>query len=289
MRLISFLATPVAFFLPSRSSHITIGKLALLGMLFTTFFLFTSAYNFPGGASHYPNWAEAIVHGTILPPSLAQREVGFPLLYILGGFTFTHSFIGITLILATFAILMSILVYLSLEWFSPAIAFYTALACIISLAPFTYMKFFYPDEAYMFFNLLSVTLLIRFIQSKGKFRLLYFFTLAALAASFTRTAGNLMYPLLLSIAYIMVRGSLRHYLICILIFALGTGIYQWHRYEIFDMRHQPSIPSGKGMQILYSTYLFLGDFGVKLSPDFGPNTKRLFDKIREGLGTNVRN
>lgn len=288
MSIISLAATPAAFLLPSRSTHVTIGKLALIGMFVTTFFLFTSAYNFPGGASHYPNWAEAIVNGTKLPPGVAQREVGFPLLYILGGFPFTHSFIGITLIQAAFAILMSILVYLSLAGASPAIAFYMGLACIISLSPFTYIKFFYPDQAYMFFNLLSVTLLIKFIQS-GRFPLLYFFTLIAVAASFTRTAGNLMYPVLLAIAYFSVRGRWHHYLACILIFAFATGIYQWHRYEIFDMRNQPSIPSGKGMQILYSTYLFLGDFGVRLSPDIGPNTKHLLERIREELGPDVRN
>lgn len=257
-------------------------------MLVTTFFLFTSAYNFPGGASHYPAWAEAIMHGNKLPAAMAQREVGFPLLYILGGFTFTHSFIGITLILAFFAVLMSVLVYWALEGISPAVGFYTGLACIVSLSPFTYLKFFYPDQAYMFFNLLAATLLIKFIQSKGNFRLLYLFTLTAIAASFTRTAGNLMYPVLLAIAYFSVRGNLRHYVGCILIFTLAAGLYQWHRYDIFDMRHQPSIPSGKGMQILYSTYLYLGDFGLRLAPDFGPNTKRLFDRMREELGPDVR-
>src|SRR6266516_611872 len=102
MRIISLAATPAAFFLPSRSTHVTAGKLALIGMVFTTFFLFTAGYHFPGGASHYPNWAESIVHGNTLPPDVAQREVGLPLLYILSGFTITHSFIGITLIYGLF-------------------------------------------------------------------------------------------------------------------------------------------------------------------------------------------
>lgn len=286
--MLTLAATPAAFFLPSQSKHINIGKLALIGMIVTTFFLFTAGYVFPGGAAHYPNWAEAIVHGTKLPPSLAQREVGFPLLYILGGFTFTHSFIGITLILAVFAVLMGILVYWSLEPVSASVAYYTGLICILSLAPITYLKFFYPDQAYIFFNLLSVVFLIKFIQSKDKYRFLYLFTLIALTASFTRTAGNLMFPVLLAIAYFSVRGHLRHYAACILIFAIGAGLYQWHRYEIFDMRHQASVPSGKGMQILYSTYLYLGDFGLHLSPDIGPNTNRLFTRMREELGTNVR-
>jgi hypothetical protein len=69
---------------------------------------------------------------------------------------------------------------------------------------------------------------------------------------------------------------------------LATGAYQWHRYEIFDIRNQPTIPSGKGMQIFYSTYLYLGDFGYRLSPDLGPNTKLLLEKLRAGLQPSVR-
>ncbi len=287
MKLLSLSATLGAFLLPSRSRHVTAGKLALIGTIFAGFFLFTAGYHFPGGASHFPAWADAIVHGQKLPPQFAQREVGFPLLYILGGFPFTHSFIGITLIQAILAVLISVLVYWSVARASETIAFYTGLSCIISLSPFTYMKFFYPDQAYMFFNLLTLTLLIGFLWD-GQFRMLYFFTFAAVAASFTRTAGNLMYPVLLTIAYVTVRGRIRHYVRCALIFAICAGLYQWHRYEIFDMRHQPSRPSGTGMQILYSTYLYLGDFGYRLSPDFGPNTRRLFERMREELKPTVR-
>ncbi len=287
MKLISLAATPVAFFLPSRSKHVDAGKLALISMLFTTFFLYIAGYHFPGGASHYPDWANSIVNGGILPPSHAQREVGLPLLYILGGFPFSHSFIGVTLILGLFAILIVLAVYWSLASASPTVAFYMGLVCIITLSPFTFIKFLYPDQAYMFFNLLAVALLIGFLWY-GRFRFLYFFTLAAVAASFTRTAGNLMYPVLLTIAFIAVRGRFRHYLACAMIFAAATGAYQWHRYEIFDMRHQTSTPSGKGMQIFYSTYLYLGDFGYRLSPDLGPNTKLMLEKLRQELQPSTR-
>ncbi len=264
MRIISLIATPAAFFLPSRSMHVSAGKLALIATLVTVFFLFTAGYNFPGGAGRYTDWAEAIVHGSTLDPAFAAGEGGFPLLYILGGFPWLHSFIGITLVLAAFAVLMVVLVYWSLVRASPAVAYYMGLACIISLSPFTYMKFLFSDQADMFFSLLSVALLIEFIWT-GRFRMLYLFTFAAVAASFMRAAGNLMFPMLLTIAFIATRGRIRHFLACALIFALAAGAYQWHRYEIFDMRHQASTPSGKGMQIFYSSYLYLGDIGCRPS------------------------
>ena len=97
-----------------------------------------------------------------------------------------------------------------------------------------------------------------------------------------------MFPVLLIIAYLTVRRGLRHFVSCVFIFVLAAGAYQWHRYEIFDMRHHQTTASGKGMQILYSEYLYLGDFGYRLSPDIGPNTKLLLTKIQEALQPSVQ-
>ena len=182
---------------------------------------------------------------------------------------------------------MPVLVYLALVRAFPTIAFYMGLACILSLSSVTYIKWLFHDQAYIFFNLLAVVLLVEFLW-RVRFRMLYFFTLAAFAASFTRAAGNLMYPVLLTIAYVTGRGRFRHYLGCVLIFLLALGVYQWHRYKIFDMRNQPGIPSGLGMQVLFGAYISMGDFGIRLSPDLGPNSKRLLERLRQELQPTVR-
>jgi hypothetical protein len=287
MNLITLLATPVTLFLPSRSIHVSLAKLTILGMIVTTFFLFTAGYVFPGGGLNFILWADAIVHGTTLPPRTAWREVGFPLLYVLSGFPWNHSFIGITIILAQFAILMPLLVYWCLVRASRVIAFYAGLICILSLAPVMYMKFLFHDQAYMFFGLLAIALLIEFLW-RGQFLFLAFFSIAALAVSFTRTAGNLIYPMLMAVAFVTVRGRLIKYAACVMIFVAGAALNQWHRYVIFDMRNQSSTPSGTGGQIFYSMYLYMADFGYQLTPDIGPNTKYLLDQLTEQLEPNVR-
>ena len=83
-------------------------KLALLGTLAATFFLFATKTWFPGGASQFMQYAEAIVHGTTLPPDVAARDAGYPLLIILSGYLSSHSFIPLLLIQAGFAILLPI-------------------------------------------------------------------------------------------------------------------------------------------------------------------------------------
>jgi hypothetical protein len=287
VHLLSIFATPIAFLLPSRSWHVDAGKIALLGLGATTYFLFTSIYYFPGGADQFMYYAHALAEGKTLAPAISQRDIGYPLLLLLSGYTINGSFIGITLITAAFAILMPMLVFVSIRRASPVAAFYTGIASIISLSPIYFFKWIHHDQAFIFFTILVIALLANFLQSR-KYAFLYFFTLAALAASFTRPAGNLLFPVLLVIAYITVRGRIVHYLACLLIFVAAAALYQWHRYEIFDMRHKDSVPSYSGQQIFYNLYINSGEFGIRISPDIGPNLKRATEVLRQKLQPNLR-
>jgi hypothetical protein len=287
VRILSVVATPVAILLPSKSWHVDAGKIALLGLGATTYFLFTSIYYFPGGADQFMQYAHALVEGKTLAPAVSQRDIGYPFLLTLSGYTLTGSFIGITLIEAAFAILMPVLVYWSIVRASPAVAFYTGIVSIVSLAPIYFLKWIHHDQAYIFFIILVIALLANFLQSR-QYGLLYCFTLAALAASFTRPAGNLLFPVLLIIAYVTVRGRILHYLACLLIFVSAAALYQWHRYEIFDMRNQASVPSYSGQQIFYNLYINSGEFGIRISPKIGPNLDQVTEVLREKLQPNPR-
>jgi hypothetical protein len=283
----SIVATPLAFFLPCKSWYVSAGKLVLLGLGVTTFFLFTSLYYFPGGASQFTDWANALVQGKALDPNIAQRDIAFPLLLVLGGYTVWGSFIGVTLIQAIFAILMPVLVYWSLVRLSPSVAFYSGIVSIASFAQLYFIKWIHHDQTYIFFVILVIAVLANFLQTR-KYGFLYGFTLAAVAASFSRPAGNLLFPVLLGAAYLSARGRIVHYLACALIFACAVVLYQWHRYEIFEMRNQASVPSYTGQQIFYNLYINSRAFGVRLSPDEGPNLRQVTEALRVKLQPNVR-
>jgi len=71
---------------------------------------------------------------------------------------FTHSFIcgHINSLGNHLQYWMSMLVSYVLERVSPAVGFYTGIACIcFACTILPYIKFFYPDQAYMFFNLVN--------------------------------------------------------------------------------------------------------------------------------------
>ena len=176
------LCTVVAPLLPSSSTPLDVTRISCLAILITTFFLFTGMYYVPGGASQFTDWAQAIVHGTKLAPTVAQRDVGYPLMLLLSGYTISGSLIGITLLQATFAILMPLLSYASVKPFSQGAAYYVAQITNLSLVPILFMKMIHHDQTYLFFMMLMLAWLIVFITSH-RYSYLYLFSLAALLAS----------------------------------------------------------------------------------------------------------
>ena len=279
---------PMALFVPSGSARVDRAKLALLSTLTATFFLFATKTWIPGGASQFMRYADAIVHGTILPPDVAARDAGYPLLIILSGYLSSHSFIPLLLVQAGFAILLPIMVYESLRRLSPMTAYYVGLASIMTLSPFYFMKMIHHDQTYIFFAQLMLCLLLIFVQTKQP-RFLYFFTVAAICASVARPAGNALFPLFLVIGYLAARGSILHYLACSALFAAFVAGYAWHRDVIFDRQHSSATPSYLGRQTFYDPYLNTLDYGIRLSPhDVGPNFTRALDELRNRLQPSPR-
>src|SRR5829696_914335 len=90
--LVKAAATILGWFVPSASPQINLIRILIVGILITSFFLFVGNYFVPGGANHFTIWAEALTEGKTLLPHYAQRDVGYPLLLLLSGYTLTGSF-----------------------------------------------------------------------------------------------------------------------------------------------------------------------------------------------------
>jgi hypothetical protein len=279
---------PIAVFMPSSSRRADLAKLTLLSAMVAGFFLFTGKIWLPGGGNQFIDYAEAIVHGTNLPPEIAQRDAGYPLLIILSGYTFLGSIIPIILIQASFAIAMPLLIYESLRRLSAPVAFYCSLLSIVTLGPTDFMKMLHHDQAYIFFSTLMIYCVLALVQTR-RYCFIYLFTAAAIAASVTRPAGNVLFPVFLIVSYLTIRGNIRYYLTCAAVFATAISLYGWHRYVIFDMQHTHSTPSYTGEQVFYNPYLASFDYGIQLSSkDVGPNLTVAVDHLRELLQSNVK-
>ena len=279
---------PVSLFYPGTKMPADLVKLGLLSLIATGFFLFTARYYFPGGADHFTVYAQTLADGGTLPPTIAQRDAGFPILIWLSGYPYHGSLIGITLILALFAVVMPLLVYWAVAVYSRVIAFYASLVSTASLGSILFMKWIHHDQTYIFFMVLTTCVFIRFIQT-GRVALFYAFLASVVGASFARPAGNVLYPLFLFVALVSRPRQWVHYLLATFVFVAAVAAYQWHRYEIFDMAHQRNMPSYTGQQLFYNPYINSGEFGVRLSPQqIGPNMARLDRELREQLSPSVR-
>ena len=273
---------PLRLLVPSHSPRTDIAKIWLISLTSTAFFLFAEQYVIPGGSSHFTAWANALTHGGTLDARLAQRDIGFPLLLWLTGYPNHGSLIPLTLLHASFAVLLPVLVYQAIYNVSSGVAFYAAVASVVSLTPILFMKWLHHDHLYVFASVLMLSVLISAFASPRPV-LLYAFTAAALLASLSRPAGNLLFPAFLLIAYAVRRGARRHYLICLAVFVVSMAGYQWHRYIVFDIANQPTVPSYTGQQVFYNLYQNSREFGIRLSPDLGPNMRRIHDRLRASV------
>lgn len=141
-----------------------------------------------------------------------------------------------------------VLIHLAIVPFSRLGAYYTALTSIATLSPYFFFKWIHHDQAFVFSCVLTICtfcLLVSYKQTKY----LYWFTFAVIAASLTRPAANLLFPVLIIVAYLAVRAvPLRHYVACMLLFVSAAGAYQLHRYVILDAANWPRRPNTRGMQ-----------------------------------------
>ena len=202
--------------------------------------LFTSGYVVPGGANEFLAWAEALVSGATIQG--ADRDVGFPILLVLSGYTLTGSFIGITLIHAVFAALMPVFIYAALQPFSTSVAYYSGQTANLCLGSFLFIKFIHHDQAYIFTIFLMLMFLSVFL-TRGAYKYLYYFTLACIAASICRPAGNLLFPLFLIIAFVAAPRA--RALPAIYLRLRRTSSYRSSRgvipmAQVRDFRHAPS-------------------------------------------------
>lgn len=180
----------------------------------------------PGGAEQFIAYANAIAHNTILGPSAnaSQRDAGYPLLIIFSGYPYVHSLIPLLLIQAAFAVALPLLVFESLRRVATVPAFYTSLYSMLTLSPYLFMKMVHHDQSYIFFEMLMLVMILLSVQTK-QICYLYLFTLVAIFTSIVRPAGNALFPIAIIGIYIVIRGKIRHYFTCAILFAVAFGIY----------------------------------------------------------------
>lgn len=250
-------------------------RISALSAAIGFFLLYVGNIGVENGSSLNVEWAEAIVNGTKLVGNKAfyLNEVGMPLIILVSGYTFTHSLVGLIIIQTLMAMSLPALAYLTLRPWFPKTAYVTAIVSIISLSPFLLMKTFHHDEPYMFFMMLGLSLINRYVWSQRPINL-YAMTFVTILYSLIRQAGRGIYPfLVLACLLESSRRNYRHLVICVLAFIVANVAYLHYRESMLG--RLPFL----GTQIFENVYFNSAEYGVRLSADFGPNMKTIIDRM----------
>lgn len=270
----------ISFLIPGPDYWRNLVPISVLSAAMACFFLWTSHYCVPGGANCFTEYAEVLANGGAMDAgALAQRDLGFPLLLWLTGYCYTHSFIGITILHAIFAILIPILIYLTIGEAFPVAAFGGAVAAIASMLPYQFMKWIHHDQAYVFLTVLFVYVATRYARTPG-YRHLYTLTVVAMLVSITRPAGNAVFPAALCLAYVIKPQKLVPFALCAGLFVTCTIAYKCHRQHFADAGPGGEVPSYTGQQIFFNLYLHSAENGIHLSEDLGSSTRELANVMR---------
>ena len=246
------------------------------------FYLYLGSFAVETGASSYTDWAEAIASGTSVygDSALYWRDIGMPIILVVSGYPFTHSLIGVEIIQFLMALAIPALLYLTIRPWFPRAAFYGALASILWLGPFLLFKTIQHDEPYLFFMMLGVCLGNRFFATY-RATPLYAASVSIFASSVIRLIGKSVFPV------IALAGALQkprrkkaylHLVVSVVFFYLCVTGYTMYRAAILG-----NPPSILGEQVFYDMYVNGNDFGVHLSPDYGPAVKKVLSRVKSSL------
>ena len=268
----------VTLLAPSSISCNLIRVLALSGAI-GLFYLYFGSFGVETGAASYEDWANALVNGDDLThnAALQWRDIGFSLVLLLSGFSFTHSFIGFAIVQVLMAITIPGLIYLSLRPWFPIGSFYIAIGSTLTLAPFLMFKDVHHDQSYIFFQMLTVFIASSYVATTQSSKL-YWTTLSAFAMSLMRMVGKYIFPVFLLAIYVQARGKIRHYVACLVLFTACATAYTAYRNSVLG-----DPPPILGQQVFYNVYLNSADYGVKITPDIGPATRAVLERTYQSF------
>ena len=260
-----------------RSQPYDLVRVYALSMMIGLFYLFFGNLGIETGATHYMQWADVIVSGHSIKGNTAFyiRDVGMALIVLISGFPWTQSLTSLVLIQVAMGITMPLFTYAMLRPWFPRTAYYTAIASTLLLGPFLLAKTIHHDQPYVFLLIVSLWLLSLFVRRNRPVDL-YILTITVFALSLVRQVGKGLYPLLMIIALLeSPRRYLKHIAACVVIFVACN--YGYSNYRTAVLGNLPAL----GVEAFENIYLNSSEFGVKLSPEFGPNMKIVVDRARE--------
>lgn len=268
----------VAPWLLSRSKPFDLLRIYALSALVGFFFLYFGSIGVEHGAFDYIELAHTMLGGGNLKDQIINgnqgRDIGMALIWLVSGYPLTHSLTGVVVIQVLMGMTMPLLAYLALHPWFPRAAYYTAVAITLSLSPILVSKLIHHDQPYIFFTILSLYLINRYMLTKSSANL-YALTASIFGLGLIRQVGTGIYWLLVPVVGLKGgRRSYRHLGLAAALFVTASMAYSEYRTRLIG-----DYGGGFGIQLFYNFYINMSEYGLKFSPDLGPQAKFVLDRV----------
>jgi len=281
----SFIRGVVSWIGPG-SKQFDLIRIYALGALIGFFFLFFGDISVENGAADYVQLALAIVGDASLKGQVLNggqgRDIGMALIWLISGYLYTHSFIGVIAIQVLMGLTMPLLCYLALRPWFPRAAYWTTLAGTLSLAPILLSKLIHHDQPYIFFTIVSLYVFNRFMLTTRP-RSLYILSISVFAVDLMRQAGTGLFWILLPIcAFHGGRRNYKHITFATAIFIGANFAYTQYISNLMgNTESEIGGVTGPGIQLFYNIYTNSSEFGVSLSPRLGPSVSLILNRLHQ--------
>ncbi|NBP01879.1 MAG: hypothetical protein EBU90_17420 [Proteobacteria bacterium] len=255
----------------------------LFSGIITLFYFYNGKIQAPGGCTHFFNWAENLFKFGQLNIHYVQRDVGYPLLIWLSGYSVTGDIKILLLFHFIFALSGPIIVYYTIRDYNKIFASIATVVFAASSLPINLSLFIHHDMFHIFLLNLGLYYFSQYIKTE-KTNTLFLSTFFLFAASITRPVckyylfGLLLLAVL--IKYIQKKQSkLAPICIALLISATLSASYAIYRNLIFTNKVFYDLPSYTGSQLFYGPYVNSHEFNVNLNNIHSPSIESIKKNI----------
>lgn len=242
----------------------------------------------PGGAIHFFEWAENLSNFGNLPFHYVQRDVGYPLLIWLSGYTLTRNIYGLLFMHFVIVNFTPILIFILFKQINYRLSL--ILPILYSLLTFSanYALFIHHDLLHIFLLNTGITIICLALIKKAN-SCLFFGLFILLVCSITRPVSGLfmygMIGLLITINIIRKKHNQIKFLVLVSTILLTLSFaYQGYRRLIFNGTMFKEIPSYTGAQLFYGPFNNSFEYGVNI------NKLDIYEikKIKENFSNKLR-
>jgi len=237
--------------------------------IITLFYFCNGKIQAPGGCTHFFTWADSLLKFGQLNIHYVSRDVGYPILIWLSGYSLTGDIKILLLFHFIFSFSSPIIVYLTFKDYNKILASISALVFAASSLPSNLALFIHHDIFHIFLLNIGLFFCCLYIKSNTPNNLYYGVALLFLASITRPVSKFFVIGMLICMLFVSCskndKFKFRTYLSALISCLILFFAYSVYRNLIFTNKLLCILPSYTGTQIFYGPYVNSKEYNINLN------------------------